>query len=217
MSAKNKIKINLEGTNNYDTVLYTLIYWHTCTHKCLLHIELWMYIHRCQSASRLLFVPLSDHKAHDFIQSVIKHSWPYHTLRMAFCFHKNIHHWLQRQVQPGHSIQQGGRFLSHDAKSVHSSRFNCKPKRCLCNSFPHSICVLNRFSNVTLKGPLIDSWPTVTVQPAHRLGRFLFPPAAETKKLSLWTDWLNRRTFKSPTVNTARCSPPQLLHKARMG
>lgn len=39
-----KKNISQKGTNNLDTVLYTLIERRTCTSKCLLHIELWMYI-----------------------------------------------------------------------------------------------------------------------------------------------------------------------------
>lgn len=127
--SKSNENISPNGTNNFDTVLYTLTERRTCTSKCLLHIELWMCIHWCQSASWWSFVQLLEQKVHLFIQSVIKHSRPYHTLLMAFSFgrHLNIHPCPERQVQPRHSIQHALRFLSHDAKSVHSSNFNCKP------------------------------------------------------------------------------------------
>lgn len=40
-----KTSLSNRGTNNSDTVLNTLIGRRTCTSKCLLHAELWMFIH----------------------------------------------------------------------------------------------------------------------------------------------------------------------------
>lgn len=68
----------------------TLIEHRTCTSTRLLHVELWMYLHRCQSASWKSFVLLLEQKVHLFVQSVIKHWRPYHPLLMASCFGRHV-------------------------------------------------------------------------------------------------------------------------------